>query len=365
MLFASHTAETSVFRVGSHHLSRQLALMGVRVGHLSTPLSPVKLLGAGDRTGLRGRWQAWLQGPEGDDAGRRSAVPFTVIPVQATAGLPGNLALLTAVPSLRSTARRMQLDPVDYLVVDQPLFAGLGGRLRARKIVYRPTDVYLSPRLQAAQARMLAQADGVVATSDGVLAALPDMAADLPRRVLSNGVDTKAFVYRADEPARAASVVYVGALDDRVDWQWLTDFASCVPDVAVDLFGPVSSTVPDGLPGNVHLKGPAAYSALAGTLSGYTVALMPFGAGAANAGRSPMKLYEYLATGLHVVATPGFATAATPPPGVHVVSDGRTAAGVALTLLDTPGRNAAGVSAATTQDWSHRAHALLAFLDGL
>jgi hypothetical protein len=39
MVFASHTASIGVFRVGSHHLSRELSRMGNDVVHVSTPVS--------------------------------------------------------------------------------------------------------------------------------------------------------------------------------------------------------------------------------------------------------------------------------------------------------------------------------------
>jgi len=364
VLFASHTAETSVFRVGSHHLSRQFAMLGVAVGHLSTPLSPVKALGAGDRTGLAARWRSCVSGPVPDETGRWSVVPFTVVPVQATASR-STMALRTAVPSLRRTVAKMQLGPIDHLLVDQPLFAGLPDLVRSRTVVYRPTDVYLSPRLVAAQARMLEQAHAVVATSEGVLAALPARARTLPLLVLSNGVDMAPFHVAGDRPRDASSVVYVGALDERLDWEWVTAFARACPSVGIDLYGPKPEPAPDDLPTNVRLLGTTPHDDLARTLSGYSVALMPFCHSQVNVGRSPMKLYEYLAAGLHVLATPGFDAAGDPPPGVTVVPSGADAAVHARRMLDAGTRNIAGKQAAGQHDWRLRAQRLLSFLDGL
>ncbi len=351
--------------MGSHHLSRALARRGLRVGHMSTPLSPVKVLGLGNRVGLRSRFSSTVAGPQEDADGRVSVVPFTTLPVQLTAGWPVNVALRTGVPGIRRTVRSAGLDRPDFLLMDQPMFAGLGSLVGARTVVYRPTDVYTGPRMRAAQERALAECSAVVATSQTVWEELPASARSLPHLVLANGVDAPFF--RSGAPQRAAddAVVYVGALDDRVDWAWLRELARGRPDVRVDLYGPVPDPLPEGLGDNVRLAGPLAYDDVPAALARYTTALMPFRDSTTNDGRSPMKLYEYLAAGLRVLATPHFAGSEAPPPGVRVVRD--AAAGVAdlPALLSATDRNDVGAAVADGHDWSRRSSVLVDFLRSL
>ena len=364
ILFASHTPESSVFRVGSHHLSRQLAVAGHRVGHLSTPLSPLKLAGLGDRVGLGERWRSWVTGPVTDETGRSSAVPFTLLPVQVTGAWAHNAGLRTALPPLRSLVRRMGLSEVDVLLVDQPLFAGLERLVPAGRLVYRPTDVYTAPRLVAAQARLLAAADAVVATSQPVLDALPPAARDLPNLVLGNGVDVEAFRRPPGDGPGEAAAVYVGSMDGRLDWDWLRALARAQPLVRIDLFGPRPDPLPEDLGPRVRFGGPVGYPELPALLARYRVGLMPFAASAANEGRSPMKFYEYLAAGLRVLSTPHVAF---PPgtPGVRVEESGEGAGAALGELVADSTPNAAGTAAAAEQDWSRRAHALVRFLGAI
>ncbi|MCO7221845.1 hypothetical protein [Klenkia sp. PcliD-1-E] len=366
VLFASHTPETGVFRVGSHHLSRALARRGLQVGHMSTPLSPVKLVGLGNRVGLRSRFSSTVAGPQEDGDGRVSVVPFTTLPVQLTAGWPVNLALHTGIPGIRRTVRAAGLDRPDFLLMDQPMFAGLGSMVGARTVVYRPTDVYTGARMRAAQERALAECSAVVATSETVLAQLARRARDLPHLVLVNGVDAPFF--RSGERHTTTAddaVVYVGALDERLDWDWLRDLAHGRPDVRVDLFGPEPDQVPEGLGDNVRFRGPLDYGRAPEVLSGYRTALMPFGDSTTNDGRSPMKLFEYLAAGLRVLATPHFAGSSAPPPGVRVVADAAAGVGDLPAMLSDRDRNDAGAAVADGHDWSRRSSVLLDFLRSL
>jgi hypothetical protein len=94
--------------------------------------------------------------------------------------------------------------------------------------------------------------------------------------------------------------VYVGALDRRFDWPTVAGLARSAPTVRIDIFGPAASR-PPSLPANVFLPGPVDYTDLPRTLARYRVGLLPLSDEETNIGRSPMKLYEYLASGLNVL----------------------------------------------------------------
>jgi glycosyltransferase involved in cell wall biosynthesis len=57
-------------------------------------------------------------------------------------------------------------------------------------------------------------------------------------------------------------------------------------------------------PANLHLLGPRPYRAIPSILSAFDAGLIPFRRGAEASNASPIKLYEYLAAALPVLATP-------------------------------------------------------------
>jgi len=103
---------------------------------------------------------------------------------------------------------------------------------------------------------------------------------------------------------RASRAVYVGAFDGRFGESTLLTAVRALCDATFVLIGPGSKELAQrwALP-NVLGLGPQPYEALPGILSECSVGLLPMSSAPENAGRSPMKLYEYLAAGLTVAAT--------------------------------------------------------------
>ncbi|HKY01500.1 MAG TPA: glycosyltransferase, partial [Burkholderiales bacterium] len=105
----------------------------------------------------------------------------------------------------------------------------------------------------------------------------------------------------ADLPGPRA--VYAGALDDRFDFEQMHALAQL--PLQIVLIGPATpnaSGVLGSLP-NVHLLGPRPYRSLPGYLQHAQIGLLPLTRHPANEGRSPMKLFEYGAAGLPVIAS--------------------------------------------------------------
>jgi hypothetical protein len=104
----------------------------------------------------------------------------------------------------------------------------------------------------------------------------------------------------------------MGNLNDRVDWELLQRLARQRPDWHMVLVGPcimrarrpkraVSDLASDA---NVHFVSAVAESELPATISALDVGLIPYALTPATLRINPLKLYQYLAAGLPVVATP-------------------------------------------------------------
>ena len=349
VLFLSHTHVFGDFRVGSHHYARELARLGADVVHLSTPISLApRLPGRIPRAAST----AVPRHAHRDDDGVTHLVPRTVLPRPW-----GTFRVARALT-------RAGIEPrFDAVLIDQPLLWDDSVRGLSDTLVYRPTDLYPDGLKHTLQDRILASADAVVATSGAVLRGLGHLT--LPSLVIENGVDLAAF---ADPPTdadtRPATCVYVGALDARFDWQQLHAWATAHPEVRFVIAGPRPAP-PAPLPANVELIGPVPYADLPALLRGARVGLLPLSDDPSNAGRSPMKLHEYLAAGLAVVSreTPGIRS--DTHAGVHTYTSPETADAALTAALRHPSPNLAGRRTAENHTWAAKAGELATFLSGL
>lgn len=344
ILFLSHTHAFGPFRVGSHHYARSFARSGAEVVHLSTPISLAHRVTG--RVSLESM-AAVPRGPTRDIEGVTHLVPRTLLP------RPFGQFRVTA------ELKRNQINPAfDAVLIDQPLLWDSSVRGMSRRLVYRPTDLYPSGVKAEAQRRIVHAADGVVATSGGVLEGLGTIAA--PAVVLENGVDSERFSPEVSGE-RPPVCVYVGALDARFDWHQLHAWARLNPTVRFVIAGPFPAS-PPGMPDNVELIGPVPHDALPGLLHRSRVGLLPFSDNPLNAARSPMKLYEYLAAGLAVVARETPVLQADPDAGLHTYSDPSGATTALERALASRYANLAGMRRAATESWDAKADQLLSFI---
>jgi glycosyltransferase involved in cell wall biosynthesis len=200
--------------------------------------------------------------------------------------------------------------PPDIVVVDKVHMRGVADLLPRRVLVFRPTDWFgFSPRSSRADAEhwLCRHADLIVSTSTVILDRYRSAGYELPSSsaVLANGVDLDTFKpSTATGPRNEKKAVYVGALDDRFDFDAVCAAADSRPDWSFDLYGPASERLTrTPRPGNVRLPGALPYAQVPNVLRDSTVGLLPLNQSEANEARSPMKYYEYRATGLPIVAS--------------------------------------------------------------
>ncbi|MFK4788881.1 glycosyltransferase [Microbacterium sp. ZW T5_56] len=346
-LLLSHSHAFGPFRVGSHHYARTLAESGADVVHLSTPVSLAhRVTGRIDSQTL-----AMLpRGPVRDAAGVTHLVPRTLVPVPY-----GRFRVD------RELRRHGIADRFDAILIDQPLLWHESVRSLTERLVYRPTDMYPDGVKHGLQQRIIAAADGVLATSSAVLGALGDVG--VPTLVIENGVDADRFAAPQESDAREALCVYVGALDGRFDWEQLAAWGRMHPDVRFVVAGP--GIAPLTLTPNVEMLGAIAYDQLPALLQRARVGLLPLSDDPLNAGRSPMKLYEYLAAGTAVVTRETPVLRADAESGVYTYRDGDDADAALRRGLAHPSPNAAGVRRAAAEGWGAKTAQLQRFVFGL
>jgi len=375
IVFLSHTAGGGDFVVGSHHLSAALAARGHEVQHLSAPVTPLHLAKLGDRF-VRRRFMRFLRGGE-RLRGVEDLVPFSPVPWALARRHPW-LARAHSRAMLNSPWQRadsLALNMADRLIVDEPRLFGIAiHRSRHATLAYRATDLYAAmrgdPHILDAERVLCRHADVLVATSEPIAAHLRNLSGR-QAQVIGNGVESGFFSTPATSPAtdhlpgcRATRAIYVGACDARLSAEAIAAAANALPERWFLLAGPGSERVAAALSlANVRALGAVPYATLPVLLQSCAVGLLPFSGASANAGRSPMKLFEYAAAGLSIAATADSSAAAMPTLCVaRTREEFATTAARAFELATDANLLAAGRERARAEDWHAKATQLMALL---
>jgi glycosyltransferase involved in cell wall biosynthesis len=220
---------------------------------------------------------------------------------------------------------------------------------------------------RAAETRFAARADLVLASAPALaerLRTISDNVLDAP-----NVADTEMFATALEpgpvDPAMAAlpspRIVFTGAIAGvKLDMALLVELARLRPWWSIALVGPVGLGDPHtdvsalSAEPNIHLLGSRAYSELPLVLRAADAGVIPYARNELTDSIFPMKVYEYLAAGLPVIATPLPALA-----GIAEVASAPDASGIAELLdrelaQDSADRRAARSSAAARNSWDRR-----------
>lgn len=223
------------------------------------------------------------------------------------------------------------------------------------------------------------------ARADLVLASAPSLAARL-RRVSGNVMDapnvadTERFAVALQDGAPDAGmaalpaprIVFTGAIAAaKLDLPMLARMARLRPSWSFALVGPVGAGDPHtdvsalASEPNVHLLGLRSYAQLPAVLRAADIGLIPYARNELTNSIFPMKVYEYLAAGLPVIATPLPALA-----DITEIRQAPDAAGLVELIEqelaeDSPERRAQRSRAARAHSWDRRLQEIAAAIDAL
>jgi glycosyltransferase involved in cell wall biosynthesis len=134
----------------------------------------------------------------------------------------------------------------------------------------------------------------------------------VPRRdalLVENGVDLERFRpdgdVAADLPIDRPVIGYHGAVAAWFDFDLLSGLISLLPDVQFAMVGPVDPGVEGLLPSspNLHWLGSRPSDVIDRYVRGFDVGIIPFVVDEMTEAVTPLKMFEYLASGVPVVST--------------------------------------------------------------
>ena len=217
---------------------------------------------------------------------------------------------------IRWVCRRLGFrNPITYTFV--PWSADIAGNLGEKMVIYHITDEFTEfsgthkPAILEMEQRLIDKSDAVIVSAERLGQKARSRGTE--SFLITHGVEVAHFRKACDPltavPADIAAlgkpiVGFVGLIEDWVDLRLIRFLAVSRPSWSFVLIGKLvtdDSPVRD-LP-NVHLLGRREYQELPGYCKAFDVALLPFVINELTLASNPLKLREYLAAGLPVVAS--------------------------------------------------------------
>ena len=198
-----------------------------------------------------------------------------------------------------------------------PSSADLVGTLGEALVVYHCVDEFgafsdAAPEIRQREQELLEKSNLVIVSSGDLLAKKRPLNPNV--HLVTHGVDYEHFRKATDASTPVAPELkdlprpilgFHGLIADWVDLKLIAELARVRPQWSIVLVGRGDTSLASlaGLP-NIHAIGHRPYETLPQYLRGFDVALLPFVVNELTLASNPLKLREYLAAGLPVVAAP-------------------------------------------------------------
>ncbi len=270
----------------------------------------------------------------------------------------------TTWPSLKRQVAKLGFLYPDILVLDtcyQPFWTEV---LQPRELLMRVADIphgfseHFASAVERSWNGQLRGAGAVVVPSQNVARYVESVG--VSATLVPNGVEIEHFQQDSTRPAeyrnaRNVIAVYVGAIAKWLDLDMVIRGATRTPMVDYYFVGPLMTQIPSNLPENVHFLGPRPYESISGFYQHADVAIVPFDVRRYRTlieGVDAIKLYEYLAASLPVVATRWEQSERLSP---YVYLTDQSDAEFAAAIVDARTGGAKLVEPEVLQGWSWRA----------
>jgi glycosyltransferase involved in cell wall biosynthesis len=231
-----------------------------------------------------------------------------------------------------------------------------------------------SRRVRSHHPTVMADADVVLASAPALIERHSTERSDII--YVENGVDPERFGSPVEVQSDAMSLMrpivgYHGMVSRWFDFDLVRTVAELHPDWSIVLVGPTDPSVKFrveqlGEMDNVHFLGPKDSDEIAGYVQRFDVGLVPFVVDDMTIAVSPLKMYEYLAAGVPVVATPLPVCISHPLVATAPDAEGFSAlVEEALAIAGDEGERTARIAAAESASWDSRLQPVLTRLDAL
>ena len=303
-----------------HQIARSLVTLGWKVAFLSAPISLPHLLHA-KKNQLKARYRIYKSNGKYDLNNNLWAyVPGAILthnnqPLFKSRWLQNNWSDL-CLPNLKVTLEKHDFGEADLILVDFIDYAILQEMIPHKKFVYRIADNNLgfhsfTKAQYEKELEFVPKADLVIYSAlnlkRNVQKLNPSKSLYFP-----NGVNFHHFQGKWEIPKdlaliRRPIIIYVGAINYWFDFRLIEFAAKSLPQFSFVLIGPDHEARKNlGQIENLYILGSKAYSEIPAYLSHSDLGMIPFNQNdypeLVNS-LNPLKLYEYLACGLPVLAT--------------------------------------------------------------
>jgi len=322
-LFASSNFWTSPFQVGSHAIAHALLRMGWQVAFISDPLSPFHLFKKDLSLNLQ-RFTIYRHGGLSTHQGKL----WAYLPMAAC--IPRNHLFLRSqlvfknwpqftFPNIVRTVRQQGFGEVDLLYLDNSTQSFWIDKIKHKKSLLRIVDNYsarqeYTPCNLTAEKKLAEEVDLVIYSAAKLKSYISKFRVK-SARFFPNGVDFDHFNRpRKNSPPEYENIphpriVYVGETETRFDYELVKTAALRLPDYSFIIIGntdPMKKIFKEAA--NVYLLGTKLYENLPSYLQFADTGIIPYNLKKHKKlidSVNPLKLHQYFAAGLPVVAASG------------------------------------------------------------
>lgn len=285
VLFLSHTFIGGNYFVGSHQLHNEALLTGHDSLHVSTPISFFHilkyLLKKNNKIDFIKRLHKSKAGIT-DNA----YIPRVLFPIQ----------IKLSKYFLGNKLRNVLNSSYDKIFIDQIAFLNIIPNANAKNLTIRVTDKLSNKEINIMKST-LSPSTKIIVTNSNISKDLLSHFSNIkviPNPIISDFPDALSTT----DTFRSGGV-YLGALGERIDWEYVKNLAKEPEFEIIHLFG--SGLIPLDLPENIVYLGIIDHDDVLNVLARYKFGLLPYAQSKENESRSPIKTMDYLASGLIII----------------------------------------------------------------